>query len=456
MVRPGSRVRVPFQAPSSLCRRPGPGLRLANMCSAREPTARKAFRYQLCPTTKQRVALARAAGARRFVFNWALRRWLDFHREHSRTISRRQLSRELTQLKHTPGYRWMQEIDSQLLQQALADVRAAFNNFFERRAGFPRFKSRKADRDRFRIPQRVVVRGNKVRVPKIGWVRIRLSRPIEGNAKSATFSRDGSGLWHVSLVSEIRPAAPLSRPPTKPVGLDLGIVDLATLSDGRRIGPPPITDAERRRVRRARRALSRSRPGGRRRGRRRVRLARLERRLANRRRDFVHKLTSELVRDHDLIAIEDLGVRGLARTKLSRALHELSLRELRRQLEYKARWTGKPCVVVPRFFPSSKKCSDCGQVNASLTPRERQWACVCGVVHDRDLNAARNILAVGLAEHRGRGAHGHSNARGASVSLPTGAASNEARILDSEERQHGSALPTRSGTQTPQPRKHTS
>jgi putative transposase len=388
----------------------------------------KAFRYELRPTRRQRVALGRAAGARRFAFNWALRRWLDFYSEHGRTISRRRLSRELTVLKHTAGYEWMQEVDSQLLQQALADVRGAFVSFFERRAGFPRFKSRKSDRDRFRIPQRVVVRGDRVRVPKVGWIRLRLSRPIEGRTKSASFGRDRTGRWHVSFVCELPAPPPPTRSPTNPIGIDLGIGDLATLSDGRRVTSPPRTEADRRRLRRARRAHSRSRAGSQRRERRRRRIARLEQRAANRRRDFIHKVTTQLVHGHDLICIEDIGVRGLARTKLSRALLEVPFREVRRQLEYKAQLAGKRCLAVPRFFPSSKTCGHCGRINSSLTPRQRRWSCMCGAEHDRDINAARNILAMGLAQLRGRGAHGHANARGASVSLPTGAAGDETRI----------------------------
>jgi putative transposase len=273
------------------------------MCSESTVVVRRAFRYQLRPTAVQRASLARAAGARRFVYNWALRRWLDHYREAGRTISRSELSAELTQLKRQPGYEWLQEVDSQLLQQALVDLRRAFGAFFERRAGFPHFLSRKATRQSFRIPQRVRLEGSKLHAPKVGKISLRLSRPVAGRTKGASFVRDSDGHWYVSIVAETEVPAPRSAQSKRPVGIDMGVVDLVVTSDGRRTPAPHFEKREARRLRRRRRALSRKRQGSRRWRRERARLASLERRLARRRLDFLHKLSSRLVREYDFICI---------------------------------------------------------------------------------------------------------------------------------------------------------
>jgi putative transposase len=387
---------------------------------------RRAFRYRMRPTAEQRTALARAAGARRFAYNWALRRWLDHYREFGCTISRRELSAQLTQLKREPGFEWLREVDSQLLQQALVDLRRAFDAFFSRRAGFPRFSSRKAARHSFRIPQRVRLSGSKIYVPKVGEISLRLSRPVVGRIKGATFVRDSDGHWYASIVTESEVPPPRNSDPDRPVGIDMGVVDLVVTSDGRRTPAPRFAAVEARRLRRHRRALSRKKPGSRRRRRERTRVAKLERRVARRRLDFLHKLSARLVREYDFLSIEDLGVTGLARTKLAGALHDASLSELRRQLRYKSQLASQHCVVVDRFLPSSKRCSVCGELNESLKPRVRRWTCTCGIEHDRDVNAALNILQAGLEQIVAVGRTDTENARGACVSLPTAAASQEA------------------------------
>ena len=429
MVSTGSPVRIRAAASRSSRIHPTALVAFGEQMFDEAKIGRRSLKYALRPTVEQREALARAAGARRFIYNWALERWLTHYRQHGSTIPANQLFRELTELKGRPGHEWLRDIDSQLLQQAVIDLCRAFVNFFERRSRFPRFKSRKSDRARFRIPQRVRVEGDRIYVPKVGWVRLRLSRPVSGAIKSATFARDACGTWHVTLVCEflLPPAVPLNVPPSRSLGVDLGLIDFLVASDGRRVPRPRFIAQADRGLRRARRDLSRKQRGSRRRAKARRRLARVERGVANRRQDFLHKLTSQLVREHDLICIENLGIAGLARTKLSRAMYDAALGEFRRQVVYKAAWQGKHCVVIDRFFPSSRRCSACGSVNRDLTPRERSWVCVCGAVHDRDLNAARNILTEG----RRLVAVGHTdteNARGARVSLPMGAAGAEARI----------------------------
>ena len=381
----------------------------------------KVYRFRMEPTKTQEHGLGRMAGARRFIWNWALRRWKDYHAEHGKSISLAQLSAELTALKQQPETAWLNEIDSQALQQALTDLYAAFMNFFEKRARYPRLKSRKRDRARFRIPQRVKIQEGKVYVPKMGWVRISQSQPVEGTTKSATFRRDARGHWFVTLtVCFELPEGPLLPPAAdKVVGIDLGLIDFATLSDGSDpIKAPKFYRKGRRKLRKAQKTLSRRKQGSKRRTKARVKAAHVHQKIANQRSDFLHKLTTNLVHDHDGICIEDLNVKGLASdpsgARLAKSFSDASMGEFRRQLEYKSLWNRKHLVVIGRFFPSPKLCNVCGALNDHLTLSDREWDCGCRAHHRRDFLAACNIrdeglriLAVGQTERL--------NAQGASV-----------------------------------------
>jgi putative transposase len=215
----------------------------------------KVFRFRLRPTAAQEAALLRYAAARRFAYNWALERWCAEYRETGRRIPTRVLWREITALKQDPSYAWLREVDSQLLQQAIIDVQRAFRAFFERRARFPRFASRKRGPERFRIPQRVRVVGDRVYVPKIGWIRLRLSQDVDRPTRSATFKRDATGRWFVTLVADVgelpEPRSEIAQCST--VGLDLGVIDLVVASDGTRVAAPRHHRRADRKLRRARR-----------------------------------------------------------------------------------------------------------------------------------------------------------------------------------------------------------
>lgn len=389
----------------------------------------KSYRFELRPNRAQRRKLEQMAGARRFIWNWGLERKTAHYRQTGRNLTRSELRLEMQQLKRCPETAWLLEIDSQLLQQALDDLHRAFRAFFARRSAFPRFKSRKHHAVGFRIPQRVRVHGRHVRVPKVGRVRIRPSRPMKGRIGGARFKCDATGRWFVSIVCWFEPAPmkPIDGERAHAVGIDLGVRTFATLSDGTRISNPRFHRPSERALRRAHRALSRKRRGSRNRARQRARVARVYGRTASRRRDFLHKLTTDLVRRHDLMCIEDLNVLGLARAKLSRSVHDAAFSEFRRQVTYKALWNGKRLVLVNRFYPSSRLCSACGATNEDLRPAEHTWTCPCGVVHDRDLNAAINLVNEG--RRRVDAAAGHAdaiNACGADVRLPKEAVGNEA------------------------------
>jgi putative transposase len=380
---------------------------------------RRAYKFRLKPTTEQAEALMRYAGARRFIYNWALERRKQSYQATGKSVSWAALSVELTTLKAQPEYAWLKKIDSQLLQQALADCRSAFDNFFAKRARFPRFKSRRDGAQGFRIPQRVTIADGSVKVPKLGAIRLRQSREIIGRTRSATFKRDAGGHWYVSIIAEFELPA---RPPivisaeTDVVGVDVGLKSFLATSEGKETDAPKFFRRAERKLRRAQRSLSRRVKGSKRRAKAKLGVAKIHDQISNQRADFIHRTTINLVRENPAISIEDLNVRGLARTKLSKSVLDAGWGAFFRQLEYKARWYGRQLVKIDRYFPSSKLCSICGYKNESLELADREWDCRdCGVHHQRDLNAARNIRAEGYRMLVAAGMSETINARGADV-----------------------------------------
>ncbi len=360
------------------------------------------YRYRLDPTAKQRIVLNQFAGARRFVWNWALNRKREHFQQTGKTLGFNPLCIELTHLKQQPETAWLREMDSQSLQQALRDLERAYQHFFrrirkgEQNKGFPKFKSRKTDTPRFRIPQRVVLDGTFVSVPKIGMLKVVVHRPLEGITKGATFKQEASGHWYISLVVEQHIAPRTQQPVQTHIGIDVGLKSLAVLSSGETIDNPRWYRTQTRKLRRVQQALSRKVKGSRNRNKARVAVARLHQKTRNQRNDFLHKLSTHLVRYNDLISIEDLHVRGLAKTKLSKSVLDAGWGMFRSMLEYKTDRNNAHLIAIGRFFPSSRTCGACGLVNANLTLADRVWTCRCGVQHNRDLNAACNIDREGL------------------------------------------------------------
>jgi putative transposase len=327
-----------------------------------------------------------------------LRRWKDDYEANGKSISLKQLSAGLTALKQQPETAWLKEADSQSLQQTLKDLHRAFTNYFEKRARYPRFKSRKRDPLRFRIPQRVKIDGPHVIIPKVGKVRIFKSMNVDLPTKSASFKRDALGRWYVTLTAEFEmPDVPLLAP-EKTVGIDLGLIDFATLSDGSDpIPAPKFFRKGHRKLKRAQRKLCRRKPGSNRKAKARVAVAKIHQQTSNKRSDFLHKLSTQLVNDHGGICIENLCLKGLVRTKLAKSFTDASMGEFRRQLEYKSLWARKHLIVIDRYFPSSKMCNACGALNSNLTLSDREWDCDCGAHHKRDFLAACNIRDEGLS-----------------------------------------------------------
>ncbi|MFF1443910.1 RNA-guided endonuclease InsQ/TnpB family protein [Streptomyces sp. NPDC058295] len=362
---------------------------------------KRAFRYRFYPTAEQAAELSRTFGCVRFVYNRALEERTRAWYSEQRRISYVESSAALTEWKRTEELAFLTEVSSVPLQQALRHLQTAFGSFFARRAKYPRFKSRKKSRASAEYTRSAFKwRDGKLTLAKMAEaLDIRWSRPLPEGAEpsTVTVSRDSAGRWFASLLVEdvIAPA-----PATNAVvGLDAGITSLVTLSTGEKIANPKHERQDRTRLARAQRELSRKVKGSKNREKARQKVARVHARITDRRRDFLHKLTTRLVRENQTVVIEDLTVRNLLKNgRLARAISEASWTELRTMLEYKCAWYGRELVVIDRFFPSSKLCGNCGTVREKLPLSVREWTCDnCGVVHDRDANAARNILAAGLA-----------------------------------------------------------
>ena len=379
---------------------------------------RKVYRFKIDPTAKQEAALARYAGARRFVFNWALQRRKETYEQTGKSISWSELSVELTGLKNKPGFDWLKEIDSQLSQQAIADCKRAFDSFFLKRASFPKFKKKHSAHQSFRIPQRVKLEDRRVYIPKIGWVAVRQSQAVDLPLKSATFKREATGKWHVSLVVEFDlPDQPKPVIETETaVGIDVGFDRFATDSDGSVIENPRCFRKAEGKIKRASRRLSRCKKGSANRAKARRALAREYEKVANKRADFAHKFSTSVVKDKSTIACETLNLKGMSRTKLAKSVADAAHRETFRQIEYKARWRNRNFVFIGRWFPSSQLCSECGHRHQELSLTDRFWKCpACGACHDRDHNAAKNIRDEGVRILLAVGHTERLNACGASV-----------------------------------------
>ncbi|MEV0622769.1 RNA-guided endonuclease TnpB family protein [Nonomuraea sp. NPDC050404] len=365
---------------------------------------KRAYKYRFYPTPEQADLLHRTFGCVRLVWNKALaernRRYTDEHASTSYVDT----AKWLTAWKQDPDLEFLREVSNVPLQQALRQQQVAFNTFFARRAKYPRFKSKHKSRASATFQNNAFsFRDGVLKLAKMDApLAIVWSRPLPGDVEpsTVTVSKDAAGRWFVSLLVEekisLLPPAPVD------VGIDAGLTHLLTLSSGEKIAGPRHERAGRRKLARAQRALSRTAKGSANRAKARLKVARAHARIADRRRDFLHKVTTRLVRENQTLAIEDLTVRNLVKNHaLARAISDASWRELRSMLEYKAAWYGRTLVTVDRWFPSSKLCSarGCGHMHGSMPLNVRQWRCPsCGTVHDRDVNAAKNILAAGLAE----------------------------------------------------------
>jgi putative transposase len=366
-------------------------------------TVRTAYRCRAYPDQVQQQILNRTFGCVRVVWNQTLAaRHARWQAERAST-SYAQTDAALTLMKKDPGLAFLSEVSSVPLQQVLRHQHRAFTAFFARRARYPRFKSRRGRQSAHYTRSAFTIRGGELRLAKAaGPLRFTWSWPDVDVAAldpaMVVVSREPDGRWYVTFAIDTGAPEPLE-PAGHAVGVDLGVTDLAVTSDGEKIANPRHLARKARNLARYQRRLARCRKGSANRAKAAVKVARAHRKVRDARRDYLHRASIRLVRENDVIVIEDLNVSGMVRNRrLARAISDCGWGELRRQLGYKCERYGRDLVVIDRWFPSSKTCSACGHLLAALSLGTRQWTCPsCGARHDRDINAAKNILAAGQA-----------------------------------------------------------
>lgn len=364
----------------------------------------RSYRFRIYPTSEQENLIQRTFGCCRFVYNHFLAMRIEAYKERGETMNYCICCNALTPMKKDSE--WLKEVDATALQSSLRDLDTAFQNFFRgvkrgQHIGYPKFKSKRNRRRSYkskRVGENIAVVGNKVKLPKLGLVKCAVSKEVKGRILSATVSQVPSGKYYVSLCCTDVEIEPLPKTGAV-VGVDLGIKALATTSDGVVYPNNKRLYSQDKKLRKLSRRFSRKQKGSKNKEKARIRLARLQERIANQRRDDIQKATTDLIKNYDVICIENLKAKGMMQNHhLARSVSDASFYEFRRDLEYKAKWYGKTVSVIDTFYPSSQLCSDCGYRNQGTKDLGvREWTCpVCGKHHDRDVNAAINILNEGM------------------------------------------------------------
>lgn len=371
------------------------------------PTRYDAYKVELAPNNRQRTLCRRNAGAARWAYNYSLRRRSEHYRETGTSINFIDLNKEVVQLKkNNPEFAWLHKVSSSSVKEGFRDLDRAFKNYFEAakagrgKAQHPRFKKRRKGIGSFHLYGCIHVGPDWIQLPRVG--RVELKRrgfiPIDEKPLSATVS-ERAGHWFVSV--KFRRTVPTTQPveTQNAVGVDLGMKSMAVLSDGTVYPNPNFYGRQQKRMRLLNRRLSRRQKGSRGYREARQQLARLHYRIACQRLDYVHKLTTDIIRRYDTVVIETLNVQGMHQNKLlKRRAHDSAIYETQRQLEYKAEWAGKKVLKADMWYPSSQICSSCGEQHKDLHLRDSVFCCpVCGFSIDRDVNAARNLKALAKA-----------------------------------------------------------
>ena len=362
---------------------------------------KRAYKYRLNPTPEQIVFFNKSFGCCRFVYNYMLGKRIEAYQRDKTKIGWVELAKMLTELKKEDGKEWLSEVSNECLQQSIRNMDSAFVKFFREKAGFPNFKAKHYSRQSYKAINSVSVDldNNKVKLPKIGWVKLFPNRKFDGKVCSVTVSKTPTGKYFISVLvddgKEI-PVKPAVRYDTS-IGIDVGIKDFAVCSNGDVYANPKYLEKSEARLKVLQRRFSKTKKGSNRRERARKILARQYEKVSNQRNNFLHQVTSKIVRENQTIIIEDLNVKGMLKNhRLAKSISSVSWSEFFRQLEYKCEWYGRNLIRIGRFEASSKTCI-CGYVNSELKLSDREWICPkCGRHNDRDILASVNIKRFGL------------------------------------------------------------
>ena len=360
----------------------------------------KAYKYRFYPSEEQKRILARTFGCCRYVYNWALRERTDAYYQHGERLYYEATAQRLVTLKKQEETRWLSEVSSVPLQQALRHLDRAFRNFFEGRADYPTFKKKRNQQSATYASNAFTWDGQNLTLAKMDTsLAIIWHRPLPDSCKpsSITVTKDEADRYFVSILVE-EDIKPLPVTPQM-VGLDLGLKSMVISSNGHTYGNPKFFTKDEKKLAKAQRRHAKKKKGSKNRNKARLKVARIHKKIADRRRDYQHKLSTHIIRENQVVCVESLQVKNMVKNHcLAKAISDVGWAEFVRQLEYKAAWYGRTLVKIDKWYPSSKRCFDCGHILDSLSLDIREWPCPeCGVVHDRDINAAKNILAAGLA-----------------------------------------------------------
>lgn len=363
-----------------------------------------AYKYRLYPNKQQMIFFEKQFGACRFVYNWALEQKIKYYETNKKSLSCFAVNNQLAILKKQEGYQWLNDVIAQSLQMSIRNLDNAFTKFFREKKGFPKFKSKKNGVRSFKLPQNYSFNftKNTIRIPKLGNVKVILTKRITGVCKTVTVSKNSTGKYYISVLVDDGNELPEKVPfdDTTTIGIDIGIKDFAILSNGEKVNNPEYLKTSLKKLKTLSKRLSRKQKGSNNFKKAKLKLSRLHETISNQRNDFQHKLSIKLVRENQAIALETLKVCNMIKNhNLAQSISDAGWSSFVDKLTYKAEWYGKTILRIGTFEPSSKLCSNCGYHNKELTLVVREWTCPsCNAFHDRDINAAINIKKFALQD----------------------------------------------------------